>query len=135
LGFTRSILRADGMKYLALRYSDHAANLSREDRQRELDEVLEDLRRRNKEIITEDPMAPFSHMLMKPGGADVDRWAIKGDPNYVDVDQLDNVNSDPYERDNLYANPDYATVRDELRAALTQQLEKLPGGYAEFVSK
>lgn len=53
-------------------------------------------------------------------------------PAYFDRDQLYDLRADPGEQRNLAADPEHATALEALRAALTEQSEKLPHTFGEF---
>jgi arylsulfatase A-like enzyme len=131
MGFTRAV-RAGDWKYLALRYPEHIENMSLEERQRRLDRVNENLRRRGIKPMTEDPTASFSHVTATPGGGHAEHGSTGKRPGYYDADQLYNLAEDPGEERNLAADPRYAEKLAEMKAILTTYLDDLPGGFAEF---
>ncbi|MCF7818278.1 MAG: sulfatase-like hydrolase/transferase [Kiritimatiellales bacterium] len=53
-------------------------------------------------------------------------------PNICDADQLYNLQTDPYEQNNLAANPEYAAKLEEMRTLMKQSLAPLPHPFAEF---
>lgn len=132
IGYTRGI-RIGDWKYIALQYSDKAKNMSKEERQKRLDRSNTVFRQQGKKINNEDPMAPFSHMVLVPGGSDADHGAIEKYPAYFEADQLYNLAKDPGEQNNLSHQPELAAVLKEMKEALKVELEKLPGNFPGFV--
>ncbi len=131
MGYGRAVIK-DGFKYIALRYPEYAENMSVEERRRRLEENSAVLAARGRPIPTTDPMAPFSHLFLIPGGHDVDQVAIKGYPSFSDRDQLYNLNSDPGEQINLAGNPEYAEKLKEMKQEFDKYIQKLPGTFGEF---
>ena len=131
MGYGRAVMK-DGFKYLALRYPEYAENMPLEKRRKRLEENTAELAARGRPIPTTDPMAPFSHLFLIPGGHDVDQVAIKGYPSFSDRDQLYDLNTDPGEQNNLAQNPEYAAKLTELREELDRYVRKLPGTFGEF---
>jgi arylsulfatase A-like enzyme len=132
IGYARGV-RIGKYKYIALRYSDFANNMSRAERQKRLDQSNKVFREQGKEVHNEDPMAPFSHMVLVPGGTNADYGAISTYPSYYDADQLFDLSKDPNERKNLAKNPEYATILARMQQALREECQKLPGNYPGFV--
>ena len=131
LGYVRGIRKGD-FKYIALRYPESVQNMSLEERQKRLDRFNASQIRRGKEVYTEDPMAPFSHIQLIPGGGDAEHPAMSQYPAFYDADQLYNIARDPREQVNLASNPEYAEKLKEMKAALTAKLETLPGTFGEL---
>ena len=131
LGFTRAIQK-DGVKYLALRYPPSAVSMPLEERQRRLDRITRELTDRGRPIPTDDPMAPFSHLTLVPGGADAEQVSVHNHPGYFDPDQLYVQSLDPKEQVNRIDDPEYIQQLAELRALLEQQLEQMPGSFGEM---
>ena len=131
LGYARGV-RKGPWKYLALRYPESVKNMSVEARRKALERVNQNLKRRGRPIITEDPTAPFSHLSRIPGGGDAERSSTGQYPAYYDVDQLYNLAEDPTEQTNLADTPDYAPVLEDMKRTLRRYLEALPGSYAEL---
>jgi len=61
--------------------------------------------------------------------------ADKDFPAYSDLDQLYNLENDPYEQTNLAADPKYARKLDEMKSMLAQNLETLPHSFGEFKAR
>ncbi len=128
MGYTRGVLK-DDTKYIALRYPPPVANMTREQRQAELDHMNDNLRDRGRPIHTEDPMAPFGHLMPVPGGHDAEQGAVKAYPHYYEADQLYDLARDPDERVNLWDDPDYAQRREALQDLMHAYLLTLPGDF------
>lgn len=128
MGYTRAVLK-DGMKYIALRYPPQIANMTREQRQAALDNMNNNLRERERPVHTEDPMQPFGHLMAIPGGHDAEQGAVKAYPHYYDADQFYDLNRDPTERKNEFANPEYKRKIGELKKLLDAHLDTMPGGF------
>jgi arylsulfatase A-like enzyme len=131
LGYARAV-RAGDWKYLALRYPEAAENMTLEERQRRLGRLNENLRQRGRPIKTEDPMAPFSHITLTPGGGDAEAASTGKYPAYYDRDQLYSLADDPGEQVNLAGDPQHAAKLAEMKAILRTYLDDLPGGFAEL---
>ena len=131
LGYTRAVQK-DGLKYLAVRYPRWARELSRDQRQQRLDKLIGELEQRDRPVPTRDPMTPYSHLTIVPGGADAEQVSIRNHPAFFDADQLYDLGRDPNEQHNLIDDPAYADRLAELRALLGQHVERLPGHFAEF---
>ena len=131
LGYARA-LRKGPWKYLALRYPESVQTIALEQRQRKLQRVNQNLRRRGRPIITEDPMAPFSHVSSIPGGGDAERSSTGKYPAYYHADQLYNLDDDPKEQENLAHKPEYAAVLADMKRRMKSHLSRLPGTFAEL---
>jgi len=131
IGYTRGVLK-DGWKYLALRYSDYANNLPLEERQARLDRANHYLTSWGRQPHNTDPMAPFSHYSLVPGGGDTEYGTIGRYPAYFDADQLYNLGEDPAEQHNLAGDSRYAAELAEMKDELARHLAGLPGGFAEL---
>lgn len=131
VGFTRAIQK-DSVKYVALRYPQWVHDLTRAERQEKLDKLIEQLKQRGRPVPTRDPMTPFSHLTVVPGGADAEQVSIGKFPAYFDADQLYDLSTDPDEQHNLIDDPAYASQLEELKSLLDQQVKNLPGHFAEF---
>ncbi len=131
IGYTRGVLK-DGWKYIALRYSDYANNLPLEERQRLLDGANRYLTSWGRKPHNTDPMAPFSHYSLVPGGSDTEFGTIGRFPAYHDADQLYDLATDPGEQRNLAASPQYAEKLAEMKQELKKHLAGVPGPFAEF---
>lgn len=131
LGYTRAV-RVGDWKYLALRYPDWAENMPLEQRQKRLDRVNANLRRRGRPVITEDPTAPFSHISLVPGGGDAEHASTGKYPAYYERDQLYNLAEDPAEEHNLAADPAHSDRLARMKGVLRGYAAELPGGFAEL---
>jgi arylsulfatase A-like enzyme len=128
MGYTRGVLK-DNFKYIALRYPPSVANLTREERQANLDHMNNNLRARGRPVHTEDPMKPFGHLMPVPGGHDAEQGAVRAYPHYYDADQLYNLAKDPGERMNLFKKPKYREQMESLQILLQSYLVTLPGDF------
>jgi arylsulfatase A-like enzyme len=128
MGYTRGVLK-DDFKYIALRYPPVIANLTRAERQANLDHMNDNLRERGRPVHNEDPMAPFGHLMPVPGGHDAEQGAVRAYPHYYDADQLYYLVEDPDERDNLWGRPGYEARQEALQDLLQAYLVTLPGGF------
>ena len=128
MGYTRGVLK-DKLKYIALRYPPVIANLTREERQANLDNMNNNLRERSRPIHNEDPMAPFGHLMPVPGGHDAEQGAVKAYPHYYEPDQLYDLAVDPNEQRNLFGNEAYSKRQETLRTLLESYLARLPGRF------
>jgi arylsulfatase A len=131
LGYARA-LRMGPWKYLALRYPESIQTMSMEQRRKKLTTLNQKLRRRGRPIITEDPMAPFSHVSSIPGGGDAEHASTGKYPAYYHADQLYNLDDDPREQENLANRPEYASVLADMKQEMKSHLSRLPGTFAEL---
>jgi len=131
LGYARGVRKGD-WKYMAIRYPEHIENMSPDERAAVLEEWNSERRRKHLNIVTEDPTQPFSHLTAIPGGGDAEKKSTGSYPGYFDRDQLYDLSKDPREQVNLANNPEYAAKLAEMKAALKQQLQTLPGGFGEL---
>ena len=53
-------------------------------------------------------------------------------PAYYDMDQLYDLEQDPFEQVNLIDKPEYSEIVADLKAKMTQQLNRLPHAFGEF---
>ena len=53
-------------------------------------------------------------------------------PHYYDPDQLYDLHADPFEQNNLAADPRFTEVLQDMQARLKQELAKLPHAFGEF---
>ncbi len=104
LGATRAVLK-DGWKYLAFRLPPS---------------------------VPANPPQPYTHLADRPGGRGSERPAMKFYPNYYDMDQLYNVRTDPFERNNLYRDKEHKDRLQTMRQLLREAVAKVPGTFAEF---
>jgi len=107
IGATRAVIK-DHYKYLAFRIPESRAALA----------AGTDL--------------PMTHICDRPGGRGSEKPAIKFYPNYYDIDQLYNIEIDPFERNNLADDPEYKAILEDLKMEMKNHLRELPGGFAEF---
>jgi arylsulfatase A-like enzyme len=128
MGYTRGVMK-NQYKYIALRYPPVIANLTREERQANLDHMNNNLRERGRPVHNEDPMKPFGHLMPVPGGHDAEQGAVKAYPHYYDPDQLYNLSSDPDEQRNIFGLEAHSEQQEELRILLESNLAKLPGRF------
>lgn len=134
IGYARAV-RIGDWKFMSLRYSDKAKNMPREERQKRLDEFNKVMSSQGKKPHNLDPMAPFCHMILIPGGSNADYHSMNSYPGYFDPDQLYNLSKDPNEQVNLAKNPEYQTIVRRMKEALRQELERLPGNFPDFVMR
>lgn len=133
LGFVRGMIKGD-WKYIALRYPEPIAEMPLAKRQRILNRFNESQKRRGRPVYTKDPNAPFSHVQAVPGGGDAEHMSIGKYPAFHDADQLYNLSIDPNEQKNLANDPKHAEKLAEMKAALAEHLQEMPGSFAEFTS-
>ena len=131
LGFSRAVQR-DGLKYLAVRYPSHARTMPVDERSRILEANNAWLATRGRPIATHDPLAPFSHLSLIPGGNDAERISMKGHPAYFEPDQLYDLQTDPDEQHNLFDDPAYTDRRTNLRRLLNDFVSDLADRFGEF---
>ena len=128
MGFTRGVLK-DDYKYIALRFPPPVANLTREERQANLDHMNDNLRERGRPVHTDDPMAPFGHLRPVPGGHDAEQGAVKAYPHYYAADQFYYLPDDPNEQENLWGQPGYAERQELMQDLMHSYLVTLPGDF------
>ncbi|MBT8262577.1 MAG: sulfatase-like hydrolase/transferase [Bacteroidia bacterium] len=128
LGYARAIVK-DNLKYYTVRYPEWAMNLSYEKRLEMLNKQNAFKEKFGLPSLTADPMAPFGHLVMIPGGELVENPAYISMPNYTEPNQFYDLTIDPEEKNNLFNDPRYADKVIELREELRKKLEKLPGNY------
>ncbi len=131
LGYVRGVLK-NGWKYVALRYPEHIANMPLSKRAAALEKFNASQRRRGKNVYTEDPNTPFSHIQTIPGGGDAEHASLSQYPAYYDADQLYFLDNDPTEQKNLADNPEHAAKLAEMQAELKKHLATLPGNFGEL---
>jgi hypothetical protein len=79
--------------------------------------------------VNRDPLKPFSHLEVVPGGGQAEHESYGKNPGYFDPDQLYDLEADPDEQNNLAGDPDYSEILEELKAELQQYLDALPGKF------
>jgi arylsulfatase A-like enzyme len=104
LGATRAVLK-DGWKYLAFRLPPS---------------------------LPANPAQPYTHLADRPGGRGSEGPAMKSYPNYYDRDQLYNIRTDPFERNNLYRDKEHKDHLQTMRQLLRKAVAKVPGTFAKF---
>ncbi len=128
LGYARAIIKGD-FKYYAVRYPGFATNMTPEQRAEKLEAYNETRRFRQMKIVNEDPLAPFSHFSIVPGGEQAENESYGKKPAYFEPDQLYHISKDPDELDNLVNDPEYQEKLEELRKELQLYLDDLPGKF------
>ncbi len=131
LGFVRGVIKGD-YKYIALRYPESAENMPLAKRQRILDRFNKNQRRRERPVYTEDPMSPFSHVQLIPGGGDAEHMSMTKYPAFYDKDQLYKISEDPNEQKNLAKDPAHAEKLAEMKALLTEHLQEMTGTFGDL---
>jgi arylsulfatase A-like enzyme len=131
LGYVRGVRMGD-WKYIALRYPESARNMTRDERQAALDEFNAEQQKKGRPIYTRDPMQPFSHILLIPGGGDAEHLSMDKYPAFYDADQLYNLKEDPDEQKNLAADPAHAATLAKMKEELKKHLATLPGTFGEL---
>ena len=128
LGYARAIVKND-IKYYAVRYPKWALYLSYDERKEMIEKRNKEKRKFGRPLNTADPMAPFGHLVMIPGGENLEAQAFKLMPHYSDLDQLYNLKSDPDERHSLINDPRYLEIYNELKEELRMELYKLSDNF------
>lgn len=129
LGYARAIIKGD-YKYLAVRYPDYAENMSKKDRAKALENYNAPRIIKKMGIVNpENPMAPYSHFSVVPGGEQAEHESYGKLPGYFDRDQLYNLKEDPNEEENLVNKEEYQNILLELKAELEKYLLQLPGKF------
>lgn len=128
LGYARAIVK-DGFKYYAVRYPEWAMNLSYNERKAMLDRANKFKSTFGRPLLKADPMDPYGHLVMVPGGEHAEQAAYNSMPNYFDSDQLYDLKNDPEERHNLINDPRYFNKFVELKSELTLKLEALSDNF------
>ncbi|MBW2244761.1 MAG: hypothetical protein JRH01_22500 [Deltaproteobacteria bacterium] len=118
LGYTRAVVEG-GWKYIALRYPEWAHTMSFDERKRRLDEFNGKRRALGRRALTDDPLRPFSHVSLVPGGLAAGRVESQY-PAYHDSDQLYDLEADPGEQRNLAESADKETILVRMRALLRE---------------
>lgn len=131
LGYVRGVLK-DGWKYIALRYPENAKNASLEKRKRILKRFNKRQKKHGRPIYTQDPNAPYSHIVTIPGGGDAEHMSMGKYPAFYDADQLYNIKNDPNEQKNIAKDPKNKEKLEELKKELKKYLNDLPGTFGEL---
>ncbi len=81
-------------------------------------------------IVNEDnPLAPYSHFSLVPGGEQAENESYGKVPSYFDRDQLYNIKDDPKEQKNLVGDETHQKIYKELKSELKNHLSELPGKF------
>lgn len=131
LGYARGVMKGD-YKFISVRYPEYATRMTAVRRAEILKNYNEPRLHKKMKIVNEDPMAPFSHFSVIPGGEVAEHESYGKLPGYFDPDQLYNLRTDPDEQVNLVNNPEYAATASEMRALLKTYLEDLPGSFGDL---
>jgi arylsulfatase A len=129
LGFVRGVIK-DNWKYIALRYTPYAQNMSLKKRKKILEEYNKDRKLRQMQVINEDPSKPFSHLEVIPGGGNAEYESTGKYTGYYDPDQLYDLEKDPAEQVNLAIDPEYHEKLKEMKDELKKYLDELPGTFS-----
>ncbi len=129
LGYARAVVKGD-YKYYAIRYPDFANNMTQQQRAEKLNTYNDGRRFRNMQIVNYDPMAPFSHFSLVPGGEQAENESYGTRPAYFEPDQLYNIREDPGELNNLANVSEYQEKLQELKSELNKYLGGLPGTFS-----
>ena len=131
IGYARGVIRGK-YKYIALRYPEWVEKITLPERKRILDDYNKKLAVRGKKPNNLDPMAPFGHVQIIPGGGDAEFPATRRYPYYADRNQLYDLEKDPTEQVNLYGKPGYEKVTEEMQDELKKYLNTIPGKFGEL---
>lgn len=131
LGYVRGV-RKGPWKYIALRYPESALSMTREQRQAALDEFNAEQLQKGRPIYTQDPMQPFSHVVLVPGGGDAEHMSMGAYPAFYEADQLYNIDEDPNEQRNLAGDHAHQGTLADMKAELQKHLASLPGTFGEL---
>lgn len=131
LGYVRGIRKGD-WKYIALRYPKSAIDMTREQRQTALEQFNAEQEKKGRPIYTQDPMQPFSHVMLVPGGGDAEHMSMGKYPAFYEADQLYNLAEDPGEQKSLAGDHAYQDKLNEMKEELRKQLATLPGTFGDL---
>ena len=135
IGLSRAIV-TDRYKYLTIRETENHKQLGQEGRKKLLDKSIKFHREvEGREPHNTDPMAPFGHMGKTPGSTRATATLMKNKPCYFDEDQIFDLDKDPQEVSNLFNDPEKKSLVKQMKRSLIQNLQKMPGTYAEFKTK
>jgi arylsulfatase A-like enzyme len=129
LGYARAIIKGD-YKYYAVRYPDFAGKRTKEERAKILKAYNEPRITKNMGIVNPDnPMAPYSHFSLVPGGEQAENESYGKVPSYFEKDQLYNIKLDPNEHNNIIDIEKYQDIYRDLNSRLEQHLYEMPGKF------
>jgi arylsulfatase A-like enzyme len=128
LGYARAIVK-DNFKYYAVRYPEWAYSLTYEQRKNMLDQRNNEKEKFGRPTSTSDPMDPFGHLVMVPGGEKLEKHAYSIMPHYFDENQLYDLSNDPEEKINLADDPAYSETYKELQELLRMELARLSDNF------
>ncbi|WP_075590953.1 sulfatase family protein [Labilibacter marinus] len=129
LGYARAIIKGD-YKYYAIRYPAFAKNRTKEERATVLEGYNSPrIKKKMGTVNLDNPMAPYSHFSLVPGGEQAEHASYGQLPGYFDMDQLYNLKEDPKEQNNLFNDPSSQQVLNELKAELKKHLASMPGKF------
>jgi len=128
LGYARAIVKND-IKYYAVRYPEWALNLSYQKRKNMLETRNNEKEKFGRPFSTANPLDPFGHLVMVPGGDQLERHAYSLMPHYFDSDQLYDLKNDPNETNNLVNDPEYSEIYKELKNELRIELARLSDNF------
>jgi arylsulfatase A-like enzyme len=131
LGYVRGV-RKGPWKYIALRYPKSALEMTREQRQAALDAFNAEQEKKERPIYTRDPLQPFSHVMLVPGGGDAEHMSMGKYPGFYAADQLYNLDEDPGEQRNLAGGQPWQAKLAEVKDELKKHLATLPGSFGEL---
>ncbi|WP_430816502.1 sulfatase family protein [Carboxylicivirga sp. RSCT41] len=131
IGYARGV-RKGKYKYIALRYPRWVKDITNEERAEILDAYNKRLAIRGKEPNNTDPMKPFGHVQIIPGGGDAEFPATKRYPAYAVADQLYDLEADPGEQNNLADADEYKAVLLDMQNELKKHIRNIPGSFGEF---
>ena len=140
IGYMRGVVSMDNWKYCALRLP--AGSLPKRDvaTWREARALL--AKKGQTPPPADAPLTPEEIAVMSyDGRIYYDRFSGKATraqgphrtfPHYAEVDQLFDLNTDPYEQDNLFGKPADKAQTQKLKQILREELAKLPRQFGEF---
>lgn len=129
LGYARAIIKGN-YKYLAVRYPEFAVNRTKEERAKVLEGYNVPRIIKKMAIVNPDnPMAPYSHFSLVPGGEHAEHGSYGKLPAYFDQDQLYNLKDDPTEQMNLANDEAHKEIYEQLKQELKAHLAKMPGKF------
>ncbi|GAB1855460.1 hypothetical protein MHTCC0001_02940 [Flavobacteriaceae bacterium MHTCC 0001] len=129
LGYARAVVKGD-YKYYAIRYPGFAENMTKEERVKALNAYNAPRLIKKMDVVNQDnPMAPYSHFSIIPGGQSAENRSYGKLPAYFDRDQLYNLKDDPTEQKNLIDDEAHKEIYMALKKELEDHLSKLPGKF------